>query len=156
MKRALAKRRGSFFKCILCGREFWRKPFDIKKGNNKYCSKACYFEGQKGKSKDVSKRVWHIGEKNPMWKGGITPANQKMRHSLTMKEWRLAVFERDNWTCCECGARSAKGNYVRIEAHHVKPFATFPELRVRVDNGMTLCKKCHDLKPKGREIYSIK
>ena len=38
-----------------------------------------------------------IGSKNPMWKGGITPVNKKIRMSLEYKFWRAAVFERDNY-----------------------------------------------------------
>ena len=152
-------KRGEFFNCLVCDNKFWRKPCAIKKGNNKFCSKECYFKWQKGRKRSEEFRLKCKNkrpEQNGNWKGGITPLNHKIRHSPEMKKWREQVFERDNWTCQECGARSKKNCYVRIEAHHKKPFATFPELRFIIDNGLTLCKKCHDKKPKGKEILCIK
>ena len=83
------------------------------------------------------------GEKNPRWKGGITPINQKIRHSLKLKRWRRNVFKRDNYRCQECNARGGKGKAVILNAHHIKPFSKYPELRFAIDNGITLCKNCH-------------
>lgn len=80
----------------------------------------------------------NVGEKNPMWKGGITPINKAIRTSTEYKLWRKAVFERDNYTCVWCFARG-----VEIQADHIKPFALFPELRLAIDNGRTLCVPCH-------------
>ncbi|MCK9369537.1 HNH endonuclease [Candidatus Dojkabacteria bacterium] len=79
------------------------------------------------------------GEKGNNWKGGITPINQNIRNSFEYKLWRRAVFERDKYTCVWCGDDSG-GN---LEADHIKPFAYFPELRFAIDNGRTLCKRCH-------------
>jgi 5-methylcytosine-specific restriction endonuclease McrA len=87
------------------------------------------------------------GEKSYLWKGGITPINEQIRHSFEMKEWRLMVFGRDNYTCQGGGCR-ARGVY--LNAHHIKPFSTHPELRFEVSNGITLCQKCHE-KIKGKE-----
>lgn len=85
----------------------------------------------------------YVGEKNWNWKGGITPLNKKIRHSIEYKLWRESVFERDKYTCLWCGAKSGKGKKVYLHADHIKPFALFPELRFAIDNGRTLCKECH-------------
>ncbi len=151
-----AKRLGSYFKCAVCDVKFWRKPSAIKKGNNKFCSRNCYFIWQKGKGKTVKHPCNKKGENNPNWKGGVKPANATIRASQEYQDWRESVFKRDDWTCQRCGNRSKKGRYIIIHAHHIKPFAIFPELRLAVDNGETLCKKCHDKEPKGKEIYCIK
>lgn len=83
------------------------------------------------------------GEKNHAWKGGITPVNKVIRHSLEYKLWRESVFTRDNYTCIWCGARSGKGEKVILHADHIKPFAHYPDLRFAIDNGRTLCESCH-------------
>lgn len=80
----------------------------------------------------------HLGADNPAWKGGITPLNKQIRTSREYKLWRTAVFERDNWTCVWCGERGGV-----LNADHIKPFALFPELRLAIDNGRTLCLPCH-------------
>jgi hypothetical protein len=84
------------------------------------------------------------GEKSPNWKGGISTQHAIARSSFEFREWRLAVMRRDRWTCRACGAKHKKGSRPILHAHHVKPFATHPELRFDVGNGLTLCKPCHD------------
>lgn len=95
------------------------------------------------------------GAANHNWKGGITPENQKIRHSKEYMDWRTAVFQRDDYTCQECGSRGYK-----LNADHIKPFAYFPELRLAIDNGRTLCKPCHRKTPTyslgARKIYGTK
>jgi 5-methylcytosine-specific restriction endonuclease McrA len=86
------------------------------------------------------------GENHYNWKGGITPLVQKIRGSLAYKNWRKAVFKRDDYTCILCGAKE------HIEADHIKRFAYYPELRFNVDNGRTLCHSCH----KATETYAGK
>lgn len=72
--------------------------------------------------------------------------NREWRSTRQYKEWRSNVFERDNYTCQDCGV---KGGY--LEAHHIKSFAHHEHLRFEIDNGITLCKKCHRSKHKKGE-----
>ena len=78
------------------------------------------------------------GENHPNWKGGITPIKTKLRNSLEYEEWRKKVFERDLYTCQDCGEI---GNY--LHADHIKSFSEYPKLRFDIHNGRTLCVDCH-------------
>lgn len=80
------------------------------------------------------------GEKNWNWKGGVTTEVQRIRHSVEVHLWRESVFARDYWTCQKCNDNTG-GNLV---AHHIFNFSKWKELRVAIDNGITLCEKCHD------------
>lgn len=78
------------------------------------------------------------GPLSPNWRGGTTPENKKVRASIEYKEWRTSVFQRDDYTCVECGVRGGT-----LNADHIKPFCAFPELRFDISNGRTLCIYCH-------------
>lgn len=83
---------------------------------------------------------YNIGNAHWNWQGGKTEVSMKARNSYEQKEWRLGVFERDNFTCIKCGQIGGE-----IEAHHIFNFSDYQYLRTEVDNGITLCKKCHKL-----------
>lgn len=110
--------------CIVCNK-FYIPSFS----NSKLCSKDC----QKIHCRNISK--W---DKNPNWKGGVGSLNQVERRSNKFKEWRITVFERDKYTCQDCGKLGGT-----LHAHHILPFATHKELRFEITNGKTLCVKCH-------------
>jgi len=78
------------------------------------------------------------GERNPNWRGGKGPKDQKERCSYKSKEWSKAVRERDKHACTQCGVTG-----VKLHAHHIKPWKHHPELRYDVENGLTVCQPCH-------------
>lgn len=77
-------------------------------------------------------------EKHWNWQGGITSEQKRRRNALEYKLWREAIFARDDYTCRICGKRG-----IAMQADHIKPFAHYPELRLSLDNGRTLCVSCH-------------
>ena len=87
------------------------------------------------------------GENNPNWKGGVSSENHKLRTSKRWSQWRERVFERDNWTCQDCGERGCT-----LHPHHILPLADHPEFAYDVDNGITLCVPCH----RGRHGWEVK
>lgn len=111
-------------KCLQCGNEF--KSY--KSMNAKYCCKECQNKAARSRT----------GDKSPAWRGGRTKEAKLRRCNIEYKEWRMAVFKRDDFTCQICGKH---GSY--LEAHHIKEVCNYPELIYDVDNGLTLCHECH-------------
>lgn len=104
--------------CETCKKEILSHKSRIKK----FCSQKCYNRA---------------GENNSNYIDGRTPENRKQRNSKRYKEWRMSVFKRDGYKCVWCGAMG------ELNADHIKPFSKFPELRLDINNGRTLCVPCH-------------
>jgi hypothetical protein len=148
--------------CKHCAKVFEVQPWAAK-GRKKFCSKACFFAGRelkglftkghsdlvppetRGHSDETRKKLsefqrqhYRYGPDHPNWKGGLRSERKKAMGQYPYRDWRNAVFSRDNWTCQVC---SVRGGY--LEADHIKPWCAFPDLRYDVDNGRTVCRPCH-------------
>lgn len=126
----------------------------ITKGT-KYCSNKCRHIGKRKPmpkcidcGNDVAARTarfrcrscynkWFHGENTWRWNGGVTPKYKSIRMSAAYNQWRTNVFTRDKFQCVLCG------NSGKLHADHIKPFSEFPELRLNINNGRTLCIPCH-------------
>jgi 5-methylcytosine-specific restriction endonuclease McrA len=122
--------------CKECGKELIKK-WQTGKQAVLFCNNKCYGNWR---SKNIR------GENSSNYKHGKRSENLLFRASREYKEWRKVVFSRDKYTCVICGDRKG-GN---LEADHIKDFALYPELRLNINNGRTLCKSCHK---KNRQLW---
>lgn len=93
------------------------------------------------------------GDKNYNWKGGVVSLKDIIFHSKKYSEWRIKVFQRDNFSCTNCEGQGP------IQAHHIIPKSViFFEENIQtqeqamecerlwdLDNGITLCESCHKM-----------
>jgi len=86
---------------------------DCKRRHPKYCSQKCYHAARPKKVAEPADERTHEHDK-----------------------WRLAVILRDK-KCMRCGARK------NLQAHHLKGWKHYPDLRYDTNNGVALCPLCH-------------
>jgi len=163
--------------CQHCGSEFQPSKLRSAPEKQRFCSRRCariavprispsnsgmfktgqrtwnkgkigYLAGRKVSAEVRAKQSAALmGANAPNWRGGISTINELERKRSSYRDWRKAVFDRDNHTCQNCGDRSRAGHRVRLNADHIKPFASHPELRLEPSNGRTLCEPCHRKTP---------
>ena len=112
--------------CQYCGVIFnqkLREPVVTFKAR-KFCCKPCADKGG----------FRFSGPAHANWKENSRRKDRRGKHG----SWARAVLGRDKNTCQHCGVSD-----VEMNAHHIKSFAEYPELRWDIDNGLTLCVKCH-------------
>jgi hypothetical protein len=114
----------------------------------KVSEKAKRTQFKKGKDNPAYGRN-QKGSLNANWKGGITNSNQKLRNDPRLIEWRKKVFERDKYKCVECNDKGF------LHAHHIIPLSEDYSKAFDLENGKTVCVKCHE-KIHGRFIGKFK
>ena len=77
------------------------------------------------------------GTQNSNWKGGKTKIIREFRRSKEYLEWRTKVLLRDSHRCIECESKN------NLEVHHKISIHDDIEKALELDNGITLCEKCH-------------
>lgn len=129
--------------CKICNKIFTVKTSVFNKGGGKYCSKKCMIIHQKTL----------YGELTNNWKGGKSKISHLLRTSRKYKIWKLSVLKKDSFKCCNCG--SNKGG--DLDIHHIisvkrllqkyNPSTMLEIENIKefwdINNGITLCKKCH-------------
>jgi len=135
------RKTGRYIGCKYCNKKFWVQPNE-EKINRKYCSTYCYHKNNKGKN-------------NPNWKDNkATGIVEQIRSCLEYKAWRLSVFERDNFICqmpeCDKIERILNTHHITIfsqilQDNNIKTIEQALECKELwdINNGITLCRKCH-------------
>ena len=153
-----SKRKYYLMKCDYCGYDCLVNTVNIKQNDHHFCNLSCankFKDHPTGKDHpcwgkqrpDARKRMLEnnptkCGSLNPNWKGGYRSERQKIMGRKEYSSWRTSVYERDDYICQECGKKGNEtGGY--LNAHHIKKYSEFPELLFDVNNGITLCQKCH-------------
>jgi len=138
------------YNCLTCNKEFKRLVSAIN--SKTFCSKSCYWRwlsenvippSQKGKKPWNKNKPWFSrrGGNHHNWKGGISKINNNSRqlfmHTIEYKIWRRNIFERDDFTCQICGEKGGK-----LRANHIKRYVDYPNSRININNGITICEGC--------------
>jgi hypothetical protein len=91
---------------------------------------------------DAHAAINDAGEIETWWGTNNTPPSKRtedeLRKSVEYAKWRTSVYERDSYTCQKCNKSG-----IKLNAHHIKPFKQYPDLRLEQSNGITLCEECH-------------
>lgn len=66
------------------------------------------------------------------------------RKSPNYNSWRRRVKRRDDAVCRKCNVS------YNLHVHHIRPLRKYPEFALAIENGLTLCEKCHK-KLQGKE-----
>lgn len=122
-------------KCIDCGKI-------VSNYGNKRCRKCSGIFRRGRKQPNISKaKLGKPNYKTRKYGNGKMknyPESERIRKSFEYELWRKAIFQRDNFTCQRYRIFGGE-----LRAHHINNFADFPELRLALDNGITLSKKAH-------------
>lgn len=151
-KKRQPSKASTIFQCLECGQTVVRFK---SQGVHKFCSRRCTW-------------IWDSknrrGENAAGYIDGRMPFRRLLKASTKYDEWRLAVFERDQWKCRKCGNTGRT-----LQVHHIIPFrrllTAFKEAYPSLDydkqkhlavslaenfdpfwdlsNGMVLCQQCH-------------
>lgn len=79
------------------------------------------------------------GEGHPLWRHDLTTEERERKRLYSeYDDWREFVFQRDDYSCQVCLERGGE-----VNAHHLYGYASYPEFRTNVSNGITLCANHH-------------
>lgn len=127
----------TYTNCSYCGKRIYRKKSVLEKHKDFFCSTEC-----QGNWLSENNR----GKDNPRYNPNLTDEERENERSIEgYAQWRIAVYERDNYTCQICN--DDKGG--NLNAHHLNSYKWDKANRTNVDNGITLCEECH------KEYHSI-
>ena len=154
-KKCIKKQPGrELFICPQCNKEF-KAYRSVRNGKLIFCSRECQslYNGRKNRKTNI------------FYIDGRTPLRKLIKTSAKMDKWRNQIYERDNYKCIWCSYQGKD-----LHAHHLITFSELltaflekhkyldPEKNKNellgfaenfslfwdINNGITLCKECHN------------
>ena len=132
---------GYFVECEHCGEMVEKSLERITRRKHNFCNKRCAYSFR------IGNIPWNKGTKGIMpipWNKGMRTAKhpkdkdyQEYRLCSEYMDWRKKCLKRDLRLCQLCGTKK------KVEVHHIKSYKDFPEERINIGNGITLCRSCH-------------
>ncbi len=109
--------------------------------------KSNYSPGEETKKENIRKKISSKlqGITEDEWNGFKETENSLIRKSEKYKKWRMLVFERDGYVCQSTNCKFCGNRYggIKLNAHHIKSFSKYLELRFDINNGITYCENYH-------------
>ena len=119
--------------CDFCGKEIIRNKYELDNYSKHFCSNKCRY---KAYPKMFS------GKNNPNYNPSKNNLDRILNRNIDgYQDFIRKTYERDDFTCKCCGDNKG-GN---LNAHHIFNYMEYPELRLSLENSITLCSKCHKL-----------
>lgn len=171
--------------CLICDKEIKTFPCRVKKGQDKFCSRACKAVSQKNipskRRTGVVRRCLHCETEfyAPNWlssrrgakycsyscywssKLGKKPWNYEGITPINVSIRKTRRYRRWSRMVKErddftCQICGKRGNG-EMHSDHIKPFSLYPELRFDLNNGRTLCLECHrNTETYGNRVLKVK
>ena len=162
--------------CKYCNKEIYKKSSESKTywTSKEFCSMECNNKSRIGKKHSIEHKqkisksmqckqnslgtkrslefkqnlsnYWKDNPNHNHWVDGKGYERKSIRIKemgrLEYRQWRLSVFKRDKYTCVLCNRVGDK-----LHADHIKSYSKYPDLRLDINNGRTLCVECHRKTP---------
>lgn len=127
-----AQRKSTSTSCCICGQPIRVIPSRLSRNGRNFCGIDC-------------RKVGFIGSFNPAWIGGnsFEPYPTEWRRTL-----KVAIRERDNYTCQLCGISQEKNGRL-LDVHHID----YNKDNLNESNLVSLCHSCHAKTNHNREHW---
>jgi len=162
----------SEYECQVCGKSFERKDSEAERRDGTFCSRECWNDreldsiqftcpvcGEESTRNKAEYERYEVSvcsnECRARWLSGVQrgEGNPNYVHGGDRERFteheRTQIFERDDYTCQDCGERGGT-----LAAHHIEYVSENPDRAHDIDNGVTLCTDCHAERHDGEPIYN--
>lgn len=132
--------------CVHCKTWFVVRLFQARITSSRpkrFCGRSCA-------------RTYNSGDRHYGWAGGVSTLREQIRNSIPYRQWRLAIFRRDEFACVLCGRSKEVNGTLEADHHPISHAEIVHRNKIStlehyfacaemwdINNGRTLCHDCH-------------